>query len=77
MLLRALRRRPIPAIAAVCRLRGLHAVDKPIMQPAFVGDEIVPEGLRIVRLSEQTLQGVCTENPIRVYRMIESAKLAR
>jgi len=36
-----------------------------------------PEAVQFFRACPVRLTLVCTENPIRVYRMIESAKLAR
>ena len=53
-------------IAEVWRSQGCYHNARALLDAALVEDQFVA-----------TTRPVCTENPIRVYRMIESAKLAR
>ncbi len=58
---RALRRRPLPELAAVSRIRALHAVAAPLVAPAFVPGGVMPPGVRVVRLDRATLDAAVGE----------------
>jgi hypothetical protein len=52
---RALCLRPILELAATTRIRVTHAIDKPIVAPSFSPSDLMPDGVRVVRLDPATL----------------------
>jgi hypothetical protein len=58
---KAMLQRPMPELAAVTRIRALHAVPVPIVAPTFASSELMPAGVRVVRLDRTTLDVVVNE----------------
>ena len=53
--------RPMPELAAVTRIRAMHAVPVPLVAPTFAPDGLMPVGARVVRLAPATLEVVVNE----------------
>ncbi|MGY4299922.1 hypothetical protein ACVWXN_008017 [Bradyrhizobium sp. i1.4.4] len=58
---KAMLQRPMPELAAVTRIRAVHAVPVPLIAPAFAPSELMPAGSRVVRLDPATLDAVVNE----------------
>jgi len=71
----ALRRRPMPELAATTRIHAIHAVDKPLIAPSFANQAKPPAAVRLVRLSDATREALMDRNkpqPPKVRRLCDN-----